>query len=123
MLIAQAALEIEAFEVVRPIDAIDRKIGKGRELLCPLRLAFQRVFKRCRFPTLPFLPQLPEFLHPLIPIPAFRFLHGLREPRQDLEEVPDDSEVGELKNRRIRIFVDGDDVLRARHACQMLRCA
>src|SRR5436189_6478819 len=42
-------------------------------------------------------------------------LYGLRQLRQDLVEVADDAEIGELEDRRVRVLVDGEDVLRALH--------
>src|SRR5829696_5963911 len=43
-------------------------------------------------------------------------LHSLGELRQDLVEVADDAEVGELEDRGVRILVDRHDVLRGLHA-------
>src|SRR5215218_7968530 len=43
-------------------------------------------------------------------------LHGLGELRDDLVEVADDAEVGELEDRGVRVLVDRDDVLRGLHA-------
>src|SRR3954471_7304802 len=43
-------------------------------------------------------------------------LHGLGELRQDLVEIADDPEVGELEDRRVRVLVDREDVLRVLHA-------
>src|SRR4051812_41362142 len=43
-------------------------------------------------------------------------LHRVGELGQDLVEVPDDAEVGELEDRRVRILVDRDDVLGVLHA-------
>src|SRR5205807_7124418 len=42
-------------------------------------------------------------------------LHGLCELGQDLVQVADDAEVGEFEDRRVRVLVDRDDVLRALH--------
>src|SRR5436189_4304198 len=42
-------------------------------------------------------------------------LYGLRQLRQDLVEVADDAEIGELEDRGVRVLVDGEDVLRALH--------
>src|SRR5215204_661296 len=46
---------------------------------------------------------------------ALAGLHGLGELRDDLVEVADDAEVGELEDRRVRVLVDRDDVLGALH--------
>ena len=43
-------------------------------------------------------------------------LHGLGELGQDLVQVADDAEVGELEDRGVRVLVDRDDVLRGLHA-------
>ena len=43
-------------------------------------------------------------------------LHGLGQLRQDLVQVADDAEVGELEDRGVRVLVDRDDVLRGLHA-------
>src|SRR3954468_11217241 len=43
-------------------------------------------------------------------------LHGLGQLGQDLVQVADDAEVGELEDRRVLILVDRDDVLRRLHA-------
>src|SRR3954469_21259815 len=43
-------------------------------------------------------------------------LHGLGQLRQDLVEIADDAEVGELEDRRVLVLVDRDDVLRGLHA-------
>src|SRR3954469_3569880 len=43
-------------------------------------------------------------------------LHGLGQLRDDLVEVADDAEVGELEDRGVRVLVDRHDVLRALHA-------
>src|SRR3954470_18162565 len=42
-------------------------------------------------------------------------LNGLGQLRQDLVEVTDDTEVGELEDRSIRVLVDRKDVLRVLH--------
>src|SRR5204862_1819517 len=42
-------------------------------------------------------------------------LHGLGQLRQDLVEVADDAEVGELEDRRVLVLVDSDEVLRGMH--------
>src|SRR5689334_15909103 len=47
---------------------------------------------------------------------ALAGLHGLRELRDDLVEVADDAEVGELEDRGVRVLVDRHDVLRGLHA-------
>ena len=47
-------------------------------------------------------------------------LEGLDEGRQDLVHVAHDAEVGHREDRRLGILVDGDDVLRALHAHQVL---
>src|SRR5687767_9459818 len=43
-------------------------------------------------------------------------LHGLGQLGQDLVQVADDPEVAELEDRRVRVLVDRDDVLRGLHA-------
>ena len=43
-------------------------------------------------------------------------LHGLGQLRHDLVEVAHDPEVAELEDRRVRVLVDRDDVLRGLHA-------
>src|SRR4051794_40351001 len=47
---------------------------------------------------------------------ALAGLHRLGQLRQDLVEVADDAEVGELEDRRVGVLVDRDDVLRGLHA-------
>src|SRR5438309_1442761 len=42
-------------------------------------------------------------------------LHSLGELGKDLVEVADDAEIGEFEDRRVRVLVDRDDVLRALH--------
>src|SRR5206468_12502181 len=42
-------------------------------------------------------------------------LDGLGQLRHDLVEVADDPEVAELEDRRVRVLVDRDDVLRGLH--------
>src|SRR3954449_2157661 len=43
-------------------------------------------------------------------------LDRLGQLRQDLVEVADHAEVGELEDRRVRVLVDGEDVLGALHS-------
>src|SRR4051794_19880843 len=43
-------------------------------------------------------------------------LHGLGELRDDLVEIADHAEVGELEDRRVGVLVDRDDVLARLHA-------
>src|SRR6476620_3888265 len=43
-------------------------------------------------------------------------LHGLGQLRDDLVEIADDAEVGELEDRGVRVLVDRHDVLRGLHA-------
>ena len=43
-----------------------------------------------------------------------------REPGHDLEEVPHDAQFGDAEYLRVRVAVDGDDVLRRLHAGQVL---
>src|SRR5436309_3535627 len=43
-------------------------------------------------------------------------LHGLGELRDDLVQVADDPEVGELEDRGVGVLVDRHDVLRGLHA-------
>src|SRR3954452_18496517 len=47
---------------------------------------------------------------------ALSGLHGLGELGDDLVEVSDHAEVGELEDRGVGVLVDGDDVLGALHA-------
>src|SRR5438093_5075768 len=47
-------------------------------------------------------------------------LELFRELRHDLEEIGDDSEVGDLEDRRLRVLVHGDDDFRGPHPCQVL---
>src|SRR4051794_30043144 len=58
---------------------------------------------------------LPLPFEPLMAL-ALAGLHRLGELRQDLVEVADDAEVGELEDRRVGVLVDGHDVLRGLHA-------
>src|SRR4051794_31121516 len=55
---------------------------------------------------------------PLEPATALALagLHRFGQLRQDLVEVADDAEVGELEDRRVGVLVDRDDVLRGLHA-------
>src|SRR3954447_6324112 len=55
-------------------------------------------------------------LLPAIALAALLGLHGLGQLGQDLVEVADDPEVGELEDRSVRVLVDRDDVLRVLHA-------
>src|SRR3954453_19051715 len=48
-------------------------------------------------------------LLPAIALAALLGLDGLGELGQDLVEVPDDPEVGELEDRSVRVLVDRDD--------------
>src|SRR5260221_12431544 len=50
-------------------------------------------------------------------------LYGFDDRRYDLEQVADDTVVGDFEDRRIGILVDGDDGARAFHADQMLNRA
>ena len=52
---------------------------------------------------------------PTVPA-ALLGLHSLGQLGQDLVQVTDDPEVGEFEDRRVRVLVDRDDVLRALHA-------
>src|SRR4051794_36913283 len=56
-------------------------------------------------------------------LPALLGLHGLGQLRQDLVQIADDSEVGELEDRRVLVLVDRDDVLARLHADLVLDCA
>jgi len=44
----------------------------------------------------------------------------LGQRRDDGEEIPDDSEIGDPEDRRLRVLVDGHDVLGSRHPREML---
>src|ERR1035438_5181796 len=67
--------------------------------------------------TFPLLEPLPDTSAALL------CLHSLCELGQDLVEIPHDAEVGEFEDRRVRILVDRDDVLRALHAHLVLNRA
>src|SRR5580692_7633717 len=47
----------------------------------------------------------------------------LHEIRQQREQIADQAVIGDLKNRRLSILVDGDDDLAVLHAGEMLDCA
>src|SRR6267378_899201 len=51
---------------------------------------------------------------------SLRFLDGPREGGNDLEEIADDTHVGDAEDRRVGVLVDGDDVPRALHADDVL---
>src|SRR5919201_6830606 len=55
-------------------------------------------------------------LRDAIRLPALLRLDRLGELGDDLVEVPDDAEVGELEDRGVRVLVDRHDVLRGLHA-------
>src|SRR3954454_20722575 len=55
-------------------------------------------------------------LPPAICLAALLGLDGLGELGQDLVEIADDPEVGELEDRSVGVLVDRDDVLRVLHA-------
>jgi len=40
---------------------------------------------------------------------ASRFADFVRQLRQELQDVGDDSDIGHLEERSFRVFVDGDD--------------
>src|SRR5579859_646742 len=50
----------------------------------------------------------------------FCFLQFLGERGHDFENVADDAVIGDFENRRVLIFVDGDDGARALHADDVL---
>src|SRR3954471_8290178 len=50
-------------------------------------------------------------------------LHGLRQLREDLVQVTNDAEVGELEDRGVRVLVDRHDVLGVLHADLVLDSA
>jgi len=54
---------------------------------------------------------------------AFALFQLFDQLRDDFEQVADDAEVGVLEDRRIGVFVDGDDVLGGLHAREMLHRA
>src|SRR5215210_2571735 len=56
----------------------------------------------------------------VIVVLALTGLHGLGQLGQDLVQVADDAEIGELEDRRVRVLVDRDDVLRGLHAYLVL---
>jgi len=45
---------------------------------------------------------------------------GSGQLRHHLEQIADEAVIGHLEDRRIRVFVDGDDDLRVLHAGQVL---
>src|SRR5688500_15696936 len=47
----------------------------------------------------------------------------LRQAREDLGDVTNQSVIGDLEDRRFGILVDGDDGLGAAHACEVLHGA
>src|SRR5579883_47043 len=44
----------------------------------------------------------------------------LNQRRDDFEQIPDDSVVGDLENRSVGVLIDRDDGFRALHADQVL---
>src|SRR2546423_15348801 len=50
----------------------------------------------------------------------FGFLHFLDERGNDVEEVADDGVVGDFEDRRLRIFIDGENGARPFHADNVL---
>src|SRR5262245_1872210 len=63
---------------------------------------------------------VPRVIHrghlPDRPLGPLALANELGELRDDLVEVADDAEVGELEDRRVRVLVDRDDRLRALHS-------
>src|SRR3546814_7869141 len=55
-----------------------------------------------------------------LPLYCFVYSELLGQLRHDLEEIANQTEVRNLKNRRILILVDGDDGLGVLHAGKML---
>ena len=53
---------------------------------------------------------------------ATRFLQPVGQHRHHLEQVAHDSVRGHFEDRRIRVFVDGDDDLGCLHAGEVLYC-
>src|SRR5207237_8038832 len=53
----------------------------------------------------------------------FHFLHFLNQRRNDVEQVADYAVIGDLEDRSLGVFVDGDDGARALHAHNMLNGA
>src|SRR3954447_15001808 len=62
------------------------------------------------------LPFAPPWLPVLAMSAALPGLHRRGELREDLVQVADDAEVGELEDRGVGVLVDRDDVLRGLHA-------
>ena len=48
------------------------------------------------------------------------FAEFLRQRRNDVEQIADDAVIGDLEDRCLRVFVDGDNDPRLAHAGQML---
>src|SRR5919201_1777812 len=61
-------------------------------------------------------PSREPLLASAIALGALLGLHRLGQLGHDLVQVTDDAEVGELEDRRVRVLVDRDDVLRVLHA-------
>src|SRR5579863_3277303 len=53
----------------------------------------------------------------------FALFHFLGELRQDGQRIADDAQVGNREDRRVLIFIDGDDVFGTFHAREMLDSA
>src|SRR5437773_12107392 len=56
---------------------------------------------------------------PLISL-GFELPDFLRQGRHNREQVPDDTVVCQLEDRSIRVFVNGNDILRRRHSSKVL---
>src|SRR5947209_1402275 len=51
---------------------------------------------------------------------CFALLHFLGEPRKNGQSISNDTEVGNREDGRVLILVDGYDIFRTLHACQVL---
>src|SRR3974390_2458964 len=51
---------------------------------------------------------------------ALGLLHFLDQRRHDVEQVSDDSDIGDLEDRCLRVFVDSNNTSRALHTYDML---
>src|SRR5205085_7456157 len=50
----------------------------------------------------------------------FALLYFLGEPRKNGQDIANNTEVGDGEDGRVLIFVDGHDIFRTLHACQVL---
>src|SRR6185436_3837963 len=96
------------------------------ELMCGWSTSIRRMSNPCRAQTwampLPIwpAPMTPMRLISMTGTPALLLVHRGGEFRHDLEQIPDDTIVGNLEDRRLLVLVDGDDGLAVLHAGEML---